>query len=248
MIAIIGGSGLTHLTGLQITGSEVIRTPYGDPSAALSLGNCRGRDVLFLARHGVGHIIPPHEINYRANIWALKSRGASRILSIATVGGIAARYIPGALVTPHQIIDYTWGRRHTFFDQGEPVKHIDFTEPFSEEMRTEILAAAASCGEMVLPGAVYAVTQGPRLETAAEIDRLARDGADLVGMTAMPEAALARELGIPYGTLALVANCAAGRGDSLNRIDLETIHEVHRTGITRVDRVINSMLGAPHDS
>ena len=243
MLAIIGGSGLTQLSGWVLSRSEVIRTPYGDPSASLAIGTLQGAEVVFLARHGPKHTIPPHQINYRANIWALKEMGALRILSVATVGGIGAQYSPGSLVVPHQIIDYTWGRRQTFFDNGEAVTHIDFTEPYSEEMRAAMLAGANAAGEAVLPRGVYAVTQGPRLETAAEIDRLERDGADLVGMTAMPEAALSRELGIAYAALAVVANYAAGRGDSLKRIDLEAIQAIHHEGMARVGRVIDGLLG-----
>jgi 5'-deoxy-5'-methylthioadenosine phosphorylase len=243
MLAIIGGSGLTQLSGLGNSRSEVIRTPYGDPSASLVIGTLKGVEVFFLARHGARHTIAPHEINYRANIWALKAMGASRILSIATVGGIGAKCSPGSLVIPHQIIDYTWGRMQTFFDNGEPVTHIDFTEPYSEEMRAAILAGANAAGETVLPRGVYAVTQGPRLETAAEIDRMERDGADLVGMTAMPEAALSRELGIAYAAIAVVVNFAAGRGDNLKCIDLDATQAIHREGMARVGRVIEGLLG-----
>jgi 5'-methylthioinosine phosphorylase len=212
----------------------VIRTPYGDPSAALLIGTLEGAAVVFLARHGLQHAIPPHEINYRANIWALKEVGVSRILSVATVGGIGARYTPGSLVIPHQILDYTWGRRQTFFDDGEPVTHIDFTEPYSEEMRAAILAGANAAGETVLPRGVYAVTQGPRLETAAEIDRLERDGATLVGMTGMPEAVLARELELPYAAICVVVNHAAGRGDSAHQISMEGIAKVLEAGMEKV--------------
>ena len=243
MLAIIGGSGMTQPSGLALSRREAIRTPYGDPSASLAVGTLHGRELVFLARHGPKHMIAPHQINYRANIWALKSAGVSRILSLATVGGIGAQYVPGSLAVPHQIIDYTCGRRQTFFENGEAVTHIDFTEPYSGEMRAAILAGAKVCGEAVLPRGVYAVTQGPRLETAAEIDRLERDGADLVGMTAMPEAALSRELGIAYGALAMVANYAAGRGDSLKRIDLDAMYAIHRVGMARVGRIIEGVLG-----
>ena len=244
MLGVIGGSGLTRLPGFVIAGERDEPTPYGMPSAPLVSGTLGGVPMLFLARHGSAHSIAPHEINYRANIWAMKSLGVTRIVSVATVGGIGDRFTPGALAVPHQIIDYTWGRRHTFFDEGEPVTHIDFTEPYSQEVRVAIAAAAEACGEAVLPQAVYAVTQGPRLETAAEIDRLARDGADIVGMTAMPEAALAREKGMAYGALAVVANYAAGRGDSRNRIDLEAINAVHAQAMQRVVRVLEKLAGA----
>src|SRR6185312_3624400 len=172
----------------------VSRTPYGEPSGALTLGHIGGADVVFLARHGYGHTIAPHEVNYRANLWALKDAGALEVISVASVGAIAD-HPPGTLVVPDQVIDYTWGRASTYFQgQGAPVNHIDFTEPYSRTLRARILNAAATCREPVADGGVYAATQGPRLETAAEIERLARDGATLVGMTGMPEAALAREI------------------------------------------------------
>ena len=243
MLAIIGGSGLTHLPGLAHARWEAIRTPYGDPSAALAIGTFNGKEMIFLARHGSKHTIAPHDINYRANIWALKSAGVSRILSVASVGGIGAQYLPGSLVIPHQIIDYTWGRTHTFIEFGEPVNHIDFTGPYSEDMRVSILAGANACGEPVLPRGVYAATQGPRFETAAEIDRLERDGADVVGMTAMPEAALSRELGVAYGALAVVANYAAGRGASPQCVDLNAIRVIHREAMARVVRIIEGVSG-----
>jgi 5'-methylthioadenosine phosphorylase len=239
VLAVIGGSGLAKLGNLKGAHRKEVRTRYGAPSAALTFGEIAGRAVLFLARHGDGHTIAPHEVNYRANVWALKEAGATDIVSVATVGGIVARAQPGVLMVPHQVIDYTWGRASTFFQgAGVPVKHIDFTEPYSRPLRDRLLAAARACGETVLDGAVYATTQGPRLETAAEIDRLARDGADIVGMTAMPEAALAREAELAYAAIAVVANHAAGRGDSRNAISLEAIVAVLDEAMGRVRRII----------
>lgn len=242
MIAIIGGSGLTRLGNLKGTGRRELRTPYGEPSAPLTFGEIAGHAALFLARHGDGHTLAPHEVNYRANLWALKEAGATEIVSVATVGGIGPHAAPGALLVPHQIIDYTWGRKSTFFEgPGVPVKHIDFTEPYSAPVRERLLGAARACGEPVHDGGVYAVTQGPRLESAAEIERLARDGADMVGMTAMPEAALARELDLPYGALAVVANHAAGRGDSRSAISLEAIVAVLDEAMARVRRILEQV-------
>ena len=242
MLAIIGGSGLTQLASLEVTFRKAARTPYGEPSGALTFGKLRGRDVAFLARHGYGHTIPPHEVNYRANIWALREEGAAEIVSVASVGGIRADLGPGTLVIPHQIIDYTWGRRSTFFEGGDvPVSHVDFTRPYSEPLRQKLLAAARACGEPVLDGAVYAATQGPRLETAAEIDRLERDGADVVGMTGMPEAALARELDLPYATIAVVVNHAAGRGESRTGIRLDRIEQILHSTIARARRIVEEM-------
>jgi 5'-methylthioadenosine phosphorylase len=239
VIAIIGGSGLAQLGNLKGTGRRELRTPYGEPSAPLTFGEIGGHAAVFLARHGDGHTVAPHEVNYRANIWALKEAGATEIVSVATVGGIAAHAAPGALLVPHQIIDYTWGRKSTLFEgPGVPVKHIDFTEPYSAPVRERLLRAARECGEPVHDGGVYAVTQGPRLESAAEIERLARDGADMVGMTAMPEAALARELDLPYGSLAVVANYAAGRGDSRRAVPLEAIAPLLDEAMVRVRRIL----------
>src|SRR5205085_12012752 len=183
MIAIIGGSGLTQLANLEITARRIVRTPYGEPSGPLTFGRVANTEVIFLARHGYGHTLAPHEINYRANLWALHSKGVTQVLSVCTVGGIAPHLGAGALVLPDQIIDYTWGRPSTFFEGAEqPVTHIDFTEPYDEPTRQMLVSAAASAGVPLVAGGTYAAVQGPRLETKAEIDRLERDGATLVGM------------------------------------------------------------------
>ena len=239
MLAILGGSGLSQLPGLEDIRRTALATPYGEPSGPLAFGRIGGREVVFLARHGEAHTIAPHQINYRANIWALKEAGAKEIASVATVGGIRREFGPGALAVPDQILDYTWGRASTFFEgAGAKVTHIDFTEPYSAALRARILAAAAACGEAVATSAVYATTQGPRLETAAEIARLERDGADLVGMTGMPEAALAREAGLEYAALAVVANHAAGRGESAHAISLERLEAVLAQSMGRVRRIL----------
>jgi 5'-methylthioadenosine phosphorylase len=243
MLAIIGGSGLSQLASLELTQRKVVRTPYGEPSGALTFGRIRGREMVFLARHGYGHTIAPHQVNYRANIWALKEQGVEGVVSVASVGGIRREFGPGTLVLPDQIIDYTWGRRSTFFEgPGNPVTHTDFTEPYSARLRTRILAAAQACGERIAAGAVYAATQGPRLETAAEINRLERDGADIVGMTGMPEASLAREAGLEYAAIAVVANHAAGRGESAHAVPLERIEAVLEAAMGRVRRIIEALV------
>ena len=242
MLAIIGGSGLTQLANLSVIRREVVRTPFGEPSGALTFGLLCERPVVFLARHGYGHTIPPHQVNYRANLWALREAKVDEIISVASVGGIRSDLCPGELVVPNQIIDYTWGRKSTFHEStDEPVVHIDFTEPYDADVRRRILAAAVMAGQPVVDGAVYAATQGPRLETAAEINRLERDGADLVGMTGLPEAALARELGIPYAAINVVANFAAGRGDSRREICFDSIDAVLREAMGRVRSVLDHL-------
>ena len=240
MLAIIGGSGLTTLSNLEIVRREVARTPFGEPSGALIFGRLCEHPVGFLARHGYGHTIPPHQVNYRANLWALKEAGATSVVSVASVGGIRPDLGPGKLVVPHQVIDYTWGRVSTFFEGADQtVHHIDFTDPYDQALRQRILEAAARAGEPVLDGGVYAATQGPRLETAAEINRLERDGADLVGMTGMPEAALARELDLPYAAINVVANHAAGRAASEHGIRFDSIEEVLHEAMARVRRILD---------
>jgi len=234
MLAIIGGTGLTRLSTLAVAHREVVRTPYGEPSAALVFGQLAGRDAVFLARHGHGHTIPPHRVNYRANLWALKHRGATSVVAVASVGAIC-RCEPGDLVVPNQLIDYTAGREHTFYDgSDQKVVHVDFTAPYSAEIRARLLAAGKAAQIDIADGGVYAAVSGPRLETAAEIDRLERDGATLVGMTGMPEAVLAREVGLPYAAICVVVNHAAGRGDSASEISLERIAAVLESAIDRV--------------
>jgi len=239
MLAIIGGSGLSRLANLEDIERRVVRTPWGEPSGALTFGRLRGQRVVFLARHGYGHTIPPHAVNYRANLWALSQQDVEGIVSVASVGGIRPDLVAGALAVPDQILDYTYGRENTFFDSADrAVKHIDFTYPYCARVTACILEAAAAAGETIAAGGVYATMQGPRLETAAEIDRLERDGAAMVGMTGMPEAALARELNLPYAAIAVVANRAAGRGEPGRVIALDEINAVLREAMARVRRIL----------
>ncbi|MFA7665202.1 MAG: S-methyl-5'-thioinosine phosphorylase [Burkholderiaceae bacterium] len=239
MLGIVGGSGLARLASLQNTRRKIFRTPWGEPSCPLTFGELDGREVVFLARHGHGHTIAPHEINYRANIWALREAGADAIVSVATVGGIGCDCAPGAILVADQIIDYTHSRKGTYFEgAGRPVMHVDFTEPYDAMLRQRLIDAAAAIGEPVIDGAVYGCRQGPRLETAAEIRMLARDGCDIVGMTGMPEAALARELELPYAALCVVANHAAGIGDSARQISLQAISEVLDQTMVRVRAIL----------
>jgi 5'-methylthioadenosine phosphorylase len=243
MLGIIGGSGVSELEGMIVARRRAVRTPYGRPSGALAIGTLRGRKVVFLQRHGPGQGIPPHEINYRANIWALHAQKVKNAVAIAAVGGIRADLGPGALAVPDQIIDYTHGRASTYFTRGRrPVTHIDFTRPYCEAMRQRLLGAARAAGVKVAAGGTYGATQGPRLETAAEITRLERDGADFVGMTGMPEASLAREIGLCYATLAVVVNPAAGRGTAALAIRIEDIQRESARALGRVAAILEQLV------
>lgn len=242
-LAIIGGSGLTRLEGLQVAAEEVLQTPFGDTSAAIVKGLMAGRELLFLARHGSPHRIPPHRVNYRANLWALKQLGADSVLAVNAVGGIHPAMGSGHFCVPHQLVDYTWGRASTFFeDDLQQVTHIDFTDPYDEGLRQRIIGVLARLGLAHSAYGVYAATQGPRLETAAEISLLERDGCDIVGMTGMPEAALARELELPYACLSLVVNPAAGKGQG--PICMKDMERVMDRGMEQVRTVINTLVAA----
>ena len=243
MLAIIGGSGLTRLSTLAVARREVVRTPYGEPSSALVFGQIAGREVVFLARHGHGHTIPPHRVNYRANLWALKKSGVASILAVASVGAISDEYAMGDLVLPHQLIDYTSGRENTFFDGGDrEVVHVDFTHPYTAQLRDRCLAASQNAGIPIHDAGVYAAVCGPRLETAAEIDRLGRDGATMVGMTGMPETVLSREIGVAYAAIAVVVNDAAGRGESALAVSMESIVGVLEKAMEKVRALIEQVV------
>lgn len=239
--AVIGGTGLTEIEGLEVIHREVVHTPYGEPSGPIIHGIIAQKRVVFLARHGYASNIPPHRVNYRANLWALKSLGVEKVIAVAAVGGITPLMKPTCLVIPDQIVDYTYGRVHTFFEDGlEHVTHIDFSWPYCTELRHALLDAAQRAGIEVIPQGTYAATQGPRLETAAEIRRLERDGCDLVGMTAMPEASLARELGLCYAACAVVANWAAGKCDE--EISMVEINNNLTVGMTHVRALLRSLV------
>jgi len=241
--AIIGGTGLTQFDGLTIRQSLPMNTPYGAPSADIQIGDYAGREVMFLARHGHPHRLPPHKVNYRANIWALKQAGAEAILAVNAVGGIRSDMGTGHFCVPHDLVDYTSGREHTFFaDDLEQVTHIDFSHPYSAPLRTRLIAALAAQGCAFSDSGVYGCTQGPRLETAAEIVRMERDGCDIVGMTGMPEAALARELELDYASLALVVNPAAGKSAAV--ISMREIEQALEGGIETVKAILARVLNA----
>ncbi|HMW43290.1 MAG TPA: S-methyl-5'-thioinosine phosphorylase, partial [Plasticicumulans sp.] len=234
-------TGLTSLETLEIVRREMVSTPYGEPSGPVTHGVLAGHPVVFLARHGYGHTIPPHQINYRANLWALKHIGVEHILAVAAVGGISARMGPGVLCVPDQIIDYTYGRHHTLFEGDlSHVTHIDFTWPYDEALRQALIEGGRSAGIPLIEDGTYAATQGPRLETAAEIRRLERDGCDIVGMTGMPEAALARELGLRYACCAVVANWGAGKGEG--EITMEQIDQTLKAGMAQVRQLLRVVI------
>jgi 5'-deoxy-5'-methylthioadenosine phosphorylase len=241
VLAIIGGTGLSKLVNLSDVSKRVMKTPYGEPSSALTIGKLDGVDVVFMARHGYGHTIPPHKINYPANIWALKEAGATNVVAVAAVGSLNKAMTPGNLVLPNQLIDYTWGRTSTFFeDDLEQVVHIDFTHPYSTRLSEQMAQAMLETKLPVLNKAVYACTQGPRLETAAEVIKLERDGCDLVGMTGMPEAALAKELKLDYACCAVVVNWAAGlEGDE---ISMHEIDSFACEGMMKVDEFLKALV------
>ena len=241
-VAIIGGSGLTNLNNLRITRREVIRTPFGEPSAPMVFGQLSGREAVFLPRHGPGHTIPPHEVNYRANMWALKQTGVSQVIAVNAVGGISPEYLAsGTLVIPDQIIDYTYGREHTFFgSEHKKVTHVDFTYPYCDELRAILIEAATRAKLDAMARGTYGATQGPRFESAAEIRRLERDGADIVGMTGMPEAGLARELELCYASISMVVNPAAGKAKGT--ISLREIEMNLEAGMAKVRALLEQAI------
>ncbi len=242
-LAIIGGTGLSQLAALNITRREAVNTPYGNPSAEFLIGEIQNKSVIFLARHGNPHAIPPHKINYRANAWALKHLGVQDIIAVAAVGGITAEMVPAALAIPDQIIDYTYSREHTFFDGNDGnVTHIDFSYPYSQKLRAKLITAAATANVKISPIATYGCTQGPRLETSAEIARMERDGCDLVGMTGMPEAVLAKEIGMDYAALAVMANWGAGK--TAGEITMAEIEENLHHGMANAATLLQAFIAA----
>ena len=213
-LGIIGGSGLYEVPGFIHLKEESISTPYGEPSARYIIAGPEdgaGPQVVFLPRHGAKHSIPPHKVNYRANVWGMRSLGVERIVGVNAVGAIDPGFPPGSIVLPDQAIDFTNGARESTFYDGQDVVHIDFTDPYCPEMREVIMRAAQAEGVfLVSTGAVYVCTNGPRLESRAEIEFFRRAGGHIVGMTGMPEAALARELQVCYAAVSVITNFAAG--------------------------------------
>ena len=239
-LAIIGGTGLTQLSDLTIIKREQLDTPYGAPSAEFVTGELNNAQVIFLARHGNPHTIAPHKINYRANIWGLKQLGVEQIVAVAAVGGITGEMTPAHIAIPDQIIDYSYGRMHTFFED-QTVSHIDFSYPYNQQLRARLITAAAQANVKISPRGTYGCTQGPRLETAAEILRMERDGCDLVGMTGMPEAALAKELDMDYAAISVVANWAAGKSEG--EITMEEIERHLHKGMANTAALLKIFVG-----
>lgn len=243
MLAIIGGRGLTELENFKITHRQVLRTPYGEPSGAFLFGTLNDHEVIFLARHGYGYTIPPHLVNYRANLWALREQGVSKVFSVATVGSIRADLVPGTLAVPDQIIDYTHGRDATYFDARDTrYSNANFAQPYNPELRDRILNSARIVQQPCIDGGVYAAVQGPRLDSIAEVNRYERDGADMVGMTGMPETVLAMELGLQYACIAVVTNFAAGRGDSQYGINMENLNDTASMAMVRVRSILENVV------
>lgn len=234
-VALIVGSGLAHWP-VAVRWTEAVETPFGETSSPIGEAAIGGHPVTVIARHGTDHSIAPHEVNYRANVWALRMYAADIVVGLNVVGGIAPGFRPGDLAVPDQLIDYTTGRDGSFGDIGNGIPHIDFTEPFDPVVAGCLAAVVAETGFVPCRG-VFGVTQGPRLETAAEIDRLERDGCAMVGMTAMPEAALAREAGLAYAVLAASVNYAAGRSPAGEPI-LAGIEEAAAIGMERMARAL----------
>ncbi|MDP6651357.1 MAG: S-methyl-5'-thioinosine phosphorylase [Gammaproteobacteria bacterium] len=247
MLAVIGGTGLSEVNGFESVGRKRIYTPYAEKRVWVELLQYRNNTLAFLPRHGKNHVIPPHKVNYRANLWALHKLGVTQVVAVNAVGGIHENLAPGAFAIPDQIIDYTYGRSATYFEEDlESVTHIDFTNPFAETLRRTLLDSvnaankASNRARLIMDGGVYGCMQGPRLETAAEVSKLKQDGCDLLGMTAMPEAALARELGMGYAMLALSVNWAAGLFEG--EIRMEEITAVVEDGMDFVVCVLQSLL------
>jgi 5'-methylthioinosine phosphorylase len=239
--AVIAGSGFGSLG--KDAQQHLVETKYGSPSSPVRELEYGVGKVFLLSRHGDKLLIPPHSINYRANLAALASLGVDHIIGLNTVGVITAGQNPGQIAIPDQIIDYTFGRDHSIHDgDSASLDHIEFTEPFSESLRKDLQDAAGRAGIEAHNGGVYAVMQGPRLETIAEVNRLQRDGADYIGMTAMPEAALARELNMNYGCLSLIVNYAAGRGTKAIHADIE---ESTASAKMQAMKILQELFGGP---
>lgn len=238
-LALIGGTGLNELA--EATETIEMDTPFGPPSAPIRVISTDPVRLLFLPRHGSPHRFPPHRVNYRANLWALKEAGAGQVLAVSAVGGITDAYRPGTLAAPDQLIDYSWGRQHTFFDSEDvPLVHVDFTHPYEGRLRDRLLQTAATQSIDLVDGGCIGVFQGPRLESGAEVERARRDGCDMAGMTSLPETALARELGLDFAGIAVVSNWGAGVSGAL--ISEDDIAETLKEPMARVRALLRALI------
>ena len=238
MLGIIAGSGLQRLNHLENVRREIVRTPFGETSCAITLGQLAGVDVAFLNRHGYGHTLAPHQINYRANIWALQKIGVQTVCAVGSTGSFLESIQPGQLIVPSDILDYTQGRKNTYFEGPDhPIVYTDMSEPFDVTVRANLIAAAQKLQLPVVSEAVYACTNGPRLETRAEVRRMVGDGAQVVGMTLVPEVILAKEIGLNYAAITVCTNYAAGVGDTQAH-DLHQWRALREQSLAQVERVL----------
>ena len=239
MLGIIAGSGLQRLNHLEQVRREIIRTPFGEASCAVTFGQLAGVDVAFINRHGYGHTLAPHQINYRANIWTMKHIGVQALCAIGSSGALSTDISPSQIILPHDVLDYTIGRKNTFFEGPDsPIVYTDMSEPFDAELRTQLVQAAQAAGHAIVTEAVYACTNGPRLETPAEVRRMAGDGAQIVGMTLVPEVVLAKELALPYAAMTVCTNYAAGVGSKAEIHDLEQWRAQRDQSLARVEQIL----------
>jgi 5'-methylthioadenosine phosphorylase len=239
-IGLIGGSGLYEIEGLEITKEVSISTPYGEPSSVYKIGTIGAKEIVFLPRHGIPHSIPPHKINYRANIWGFKSLGVERIISVSAAGGIKKDLSPGDIILLDQIIDMTYGARESTFYDKDRVVHIDFTNPYCPEMRDFIVKSSKNIGLPIKTAGTYICVNGPRLETAKEIQFFSMIGADVVGMTAMPEASLARELEMCITGISVVTNYAAGISEK--KLTTTEVVETMKNSLDRIKSLVKEVI------
>jgi 5'-methylthioadenosine phosphorylase len=238
MLGIIAGSGLQRLTDLKNVRREIVRTPFGDTSCALTFGEIAGKDVVFLNRHGYGHTLAPHQINSRANLWAMQKVGVTQICAIGSAGALVDTVEPGQIILPDDVIDYTAGRANTYFEgPDQPIVYTDMYEPFNPQLRANLQAAAAKANEHVITQATYACTNGPRLETRAEVRRMVQDGATIVGMTLMPEAVLAKELDLAYAAMTVCTNYTGENGTNASA-DLSQWRALRESSVKRVEKIL----------
>lgn len=240
-LAIIGGTGLSRLDGISVERREMVKTPFGAPSCPLVYGTLNGQSVVFLSRHGIRQSIPAHLINYCANIWALHSVGVRRVLAVGVVGTIDEKCKVGDIVIPDQIIDYTSDRTGSYDAEIPAVPAaIDFSYPYNDDLRQALIQGGKQAGVSVIDHGTYGAVSGPRLETVAEVRRMERDGCSIVGMSCMPEAALARELRVDYAFCAVAVNPAAGKGDGV--INVADWANAIETGMVSARSLLNKTL------